>query len=111
MVKKIAVTVVVVVVALIVVLSVQTARFASKQVSVPPAELVAVDSAAAAERLAGALRFQTVSYQDPSRISPEAFLGLRAHLERSFPRVHASLSRETVSEYSLIYTWQGRDAS
>jgi carboxypeptidase PM20D1 len=111
MLKKLAVTAVAVVAALVAVLSVQTARFASKQVSAPPADLVAVDPAPAAERLAGALRFQTVSYQDPSRFSPEAFLGLRAHLERSFPRVHAALSRETISGYSLLYTWPGRDAS
>jgi len=64
----------------------------------PPAE--------AASRLARGLRFRTIS----SDSLPEAeFLALRRHLERSFPRVHAALTREVVAEQSLLYTWPGRD--
>ena len=96
---------------LTVVLGVRTARFASRQVAVAPADLVAVDAGPAAERLAGALRFQTVSYGDASRVAPEPLLGLRAYLETAFPRVHAALARETVGDFSLLYTWKGRDAS
>ena len=111
MIKKFAAAAVAVVAALAVVVSVQTARFASRQISAPPANLIAVDPTMAAERLAGALRFETVSYQDPARFPSKAFLGLRAYLERSFPRVHATLTHETVANHSLLYTWPGRDAS
>src|SRR5207248_3228818 len=36
---------------------------------------------------------------------------LHAHLERSFPRVHATLARETVGGLSLVYIWRGREAA
>ncbi len=67
--------------------------------------------AGAAERLAEAIRLQTVSWQEEGRLDREAFLGFHAFLARSFPRVHASLRREIVNEYSLLYTWSGKDTS
>jgi len=66
---------------------------------------------AAAERLAEAIRFPTISWEEADRFDREAFLAFHTFLERSFPRVHASLRREVVNEYSLLYTWQGEDAS
>jgi carboxypeptidase PM20D1 len=66
---------------------------------------------AAAERLAEAIRFQTITWGDAERLDREVFLSFHAFLERSYPRVHASLQREFVSEYSLLYTWPGEDPS
>ncbi len=66
---------------------------------------------AAAERLSEALRLQTIAWGDPERLDREVFLAFHAFLERSYPRVHASLERELVSEYSLLYTWPGGDPS
>jgi len=39
------------------------------------------------------------------------FPGLHSYLETSFPLVHQRLTRETVNDYSLIYTWPGSDPS
>jgi carboxypeptidase PM20D1 len=64
-----------------------------------------------AERLAGSLRFATISAEDSGAFDTEAFRGLHAYLEASFPRVHAQLRRETVAAHSLLYTWQGSDPS
>ncbi|HET9767689.1 MAG TPA: M20 family peptidase, partial [Thermoanaerobaculia bacterium] len=64
--------------------------------------------AAAAERLAQALRFRTISHDDPAQDDPSQLIALRGFLERSFPRVHAQLAREQVSEHSLVFTWPGR---
>ncbi len=66
---------------------------------------------AAAERLSEAIRFQTITWGDPEQLDHEVFLAFQAFLERSYPRVYASLRREVVSEYSLLYTWQGEDPS
>jgi carboxypeptidase PM20D1 len=77
------------------------------EVNAPPA--FAVDKAAAAERLAEAVRFPTVSPEDPRDFDPQPFRALHRHLERSFPRVHRALEREVVNELSLLYTWQGVD--
>ncbi len=81
--------------------------FRSKQVSVASAELPTVDGQAAAERLAGALRFRTISNQDPAALDAAAFEGLRHYLEEQFPLVHAQLRHEVVNGHSLLYTWTG----
>ena len=60
-----------------------------------------------AGRLAQALRFQTVSYEDTTKFRSEEFKGLHKFLEQSFPRVHSTLTKEVVGDYSLLYTWKG----
>ena len=72
---------------------------------------MAVDEVAAANRLAGAIRFPTVSYASGGPIDTSAFLGLHQYLLDSFPLVHANLSRELVNGLSLLYTWRGADST
>lgn len=62
-------------------------------------------------RLAEAVRFRTVSPQQPSDFDPVPFLSFHAFLAERFPETHEALERETVSEYSLLYTWRGSDPS
>src|SRR6188508_1282960 len=54
--------------------------------ALPP---LTVDDAAAVARLQQALRFRTITYDDPRQRDVAAFAGLRDFLARSFPRVHA----------------------
>ena len=98
-------------VALIVVMLVRTVTFRSRQVHVEPSGVVAVNRDVAAEHLAEALRFQTVSYEDAARVNRDEFAGLHRFLEETYPKVHATLAREKVGEASLLYTWKGRDGS
>jgi len=72
---------------------------------------VAMDTLGATERLAGAVRFPTVSYASGGPIDTVAFVGLHRYLELSFPGVHASLAREVLGGLSLLYTWEGTDPS
>src|SRR5262249_27546104 len=83
----------------------------SRQITAPPAAKIKVDATAAATRLAGALRFETISREGTGPVDPAPFLALHHYLEESFPRVHATLGREVVAGYSLLYTWKGRDPS
>jgi len=69
-----------------------------------------VSDSAAAERLARAVRFPTVSWTD-SAPPREPFLALRHQLEVDFPLVHRTLSREIVPPYNLLYTWRGTDST
>jgi carboxypeptidase PM20D1 len=64
-----------------------------------------------ADRLAGAIRFPTVSVEGQVDASADALAGLHAYLQKSFPLVHQRLTRETVNSYGLIYTWPGSDPS
>ena len=65
----------------------------------------------AVERLAEAVRFKTISYQDRDRIDYSEFARFNAFLRQSYPRVFSTLSVETVSDYSLLLTWEGSDTS
>jgi carboxypeptidase PM20D1 len=85
-----------------------TYRYASPAVSPAPEVAVPKD---AAQRLAGSLRFPTISYEDSAAFDGEAFRALHDYLEAAFPAVHLQLRREHVQGHSLLYTWHGTDAS
>src|SRR3989442_751811 len=89
----------------------RTFTFRSRQ---PQAAAVAVeplDTAALAQRLAGALRFKTVSYQDSTQFDAREFDGFHRYLRATFPRLHAALKLEKVNGYGLLYEWTGSDAN
>jgi len=91
----------------------------------PAPTLPEVDAAAAAERLARAVRIASISPGErgsdavtaeeaakaylPERVS--AMQALHRQLASDFPRVHQALSRETINELSLLYHWPGTDPS
>ena len=72
-------------------------------------ELQNLDGRLVAEHLAEAIRHKTVSLSDTEQAGPEVFAGLHRALQKMYPRLHAALQRELVSESSLLYTWQGRN--
>ncbi|MEM8484987.1 MAG: M20 family peptidase [Bacteroidota bacterium] len=94
-------------VSLIVIIAINTTRFASKQLTVTPAQPVAVDTEAAALRLAGALRIPTIAEVDTTLIDHAAFDALHAYLAQAFPSVHASLQQNVINRHSLLYLWEG----
>ncbi len=74
--------------------------------------VVTVDSAGAIARLAAAVKFQTVSFEDGTRAPDSAaFRALHEHLRMSFPLVHQKLQRDTVAGLALLYTWRGSDTT
>jgi carboxypeptidase PM20D1 len=105
---------VVVAVALAVLLGILVLRAAtleSRQPTVGASPRIEVDVEAVAARFSEALTFRTISHEDPAERQSQEFLDFHAFLERSFPRVHAALGRETVGDLSLLYTWEGSDPS
>src|SRR6266508_3043617 len=63
-----------------------------------------VDADLVSEHLASAIRLQTISYGDSRKLDPAAFQLFQTTLERMYPRLHATMNREQISEYSLLYT-------
>ena len=61
---------------------------------------------AALDRLSAALRLRTVSHEDPADNIDDDFVAFGDLLERSFPRVHETLSL-TRFGHSRLYTWPG----
>lgn len=76
----------------------------------------AFDANIIAQRLAAAVKFRTISWQDgapPEDVaaSQAAFIAFRDWIEATYPNVTKTLTREIVGDYSLLYTWKGSDAS
>ncbi len=77
-----------------------------------PVELalaVQIDANRAAQHLSEAIRFQTVSHQNPADDDQSAWLGLRAWLINTYPKFHAIAKREELPNGALLYTWSGTD--
>ncbi|WP_374763009.1 M20/M25/M40 family metallo-hydrolase [Yunchengibacter salinarum] len=73
----------------------------------PPEDGAAAE--AAARRLAGALRFRTISRSVEAPLPREAFTGLHAYLAETYPAFHRVAEREVIGQGSLMYRWPGRD--
>jgi len=74
-------------------------------------EFVEVDGQNVAERLGLAVQQRTISYHEPERMDGNAFLGLHRLFQTLYPQVHAKLTREIINDYSLLFTWEGKDPS
>ena len=107
--KRILLVVLVVVLGLASVVVVRTLRFHSRQPVVNPVALEALDSLALARRLAGALKFKTISYQDSSQFDAREFDRFQRDLRDAFPKLHATLKLERVNGHGLLYEWTGSD--
>jgi carboxypeptidase PM20D1 len=70
-----------------------------------------VDVALAAQHLGQAVRFLTVSHQDPAEDQPAEWEKLHAWLQTTYPDAHRVMTREVVSGRALVYTWKGTDPS
>src|SRR5258708_5680019 len=99
----------VVVVILAVIVLERTFTFRSRQPQAAPVAVEPLDTAALAQRLAGALRFKTISYQDSSQFDAREFDGFQRYLRTTFPKLHAALKLEKVNGYGLLYEWAGSD--
>jgi carboxypeptidase PM20D1 len=77
--------------------------------AVAPSE--ALDENALAEHLAAAIRFRTVSHQDPKDDDRSTFAELRNFLVTTYPRVHGGMVHEIINGDGLLYRWPGTDAA
>jgi len=111
MIKRILVVILALLLLLAAAVAVNTLRQGSRQLQVPPAPSLAFDGNAVADKLAGAIRFRTVSSLADPEANAEEFRKLHAYLAQRFPLVHARLQRELVGGYTLLYTWPGTDAN
>jgi carboxypeptidase PM20D1 len=89
----------------------RTLTVRSRQPQVASLAAEPLDTAALAQRLAGALRFKTISYQDSSQFDAHEFDGFQRYLRESFPRLHSTLKLEKVNGYGLLYSWIGSDSN
>ncbi len=62
-------------------------------------------------RMAGAIRFRTISHDDRSNFDAGAFLAFHDYLRESFPRVHERAELTLINDYSLLFHIAGSDRS
>lgn len=88
----------------------KTLTFKSKQLAVDaiPAPDYAPESL---EHFLGAIKFKTISYNDVSMLDSSQFNGFHRFLETTYPLIHEKLSLKKVGDYSLLYKWEGTDAT
>src|SRR4030042_2042390 len=80
-----------------------TLTFTSKQLQFEGKVTSQVDVNAAAERLAKAIQFKTVSYEDRSKIDYQPFLQLHEYLTKAFPMLPSRLEKKVINKYALLY--------
>ncbi|PTM11586.1 MAG: peptidase [Bacteroidetes bacterium] len=108
--KKILKLIGIIIVIVLGVLIFNTVRLSSKQVASETLETVNLPNDAF-QNLSKGLQFPTISFSEDAIPDSTAFFGFHRFLEETFPLTHANLSLEKISDYSLVYTWQGSDAS
>lgn len=113
--SKTALTAVGLVLAVGAVLAVRTATFkppaAVDTSSIRLASARPFDVAVAARHLGEAVRFRTISHQDPAEDQPAEWDRLHAWLQTTYPDAHRAMAREVVAGHALVYTWKGTDPS
>jgi carboxypeptidase PM20D1 len=106
--KRILLAVALVLAGMVAVVAVNTLRLTSRQIEAKPAPAPALDRDAAAARLAGALKFRTISDAASEQANGWEFERMQAYLAQAFPRMHATLKREMIG-HSMLFTWPGSD--
>ena len=95
---------------LVVVVLFKTFTFKSKQPDIA-LETLPDRTSEALPRFLGAIKFKTISFNDPALFDSTAFNGFHRYLRNTYPLVHERLPLKKIEGYSLLYTWQGTDPS
>jgi carboxypeptidase PM20D1 len=109
--KKIIFALLICVVVLCAVVFFKTFSFTSKQVEAEPMVGITIDKQRAAKNLSRAIRYKTISSQDPSKFDAAQFTAFHKFLAEAFPKIHRQLKKEVINKYSLLYTWKGSNES
>lgn len=95
--------------AIVAVMLIKALSFTSRQIRTEPAGDYLIAENKVSQHLSGAIAIPTISYENETDISENEFLNFHKYLERTFPRLHKALQKEIVNDFSLLYTWPGKD--
>lgn len=87
-----------------------TFMYSSKQVKIDPVNPISINDSCI-HHLAKAVKFPTISYDDPEKFDPEPMENFIKYLEATYPLCDSLLEKEVINKYSLLYKWKGKDAS
>ncbi|MBS0385436.1 MAG: M20/M25/M40 family metallo-hydrolase [Proteobacteria bacterium] len=78
-------------------------------VPIPNTGAYAIDASAAAQHLAQAVRFRTVSMTGAPTDDRGQFEQFQSWMQQTYPAFHAAARREAINGLGLLYTWAGSD--
>jgi len=93
---------------LVAVLIVNTLRYVSKQVPIAVIETPTA-SPDAISRFQAAIKIQTISYGDHTRVDSGQFFALHNHLAAAYPNAAKQLTKEVIAGLSLLFRWEGKN--
>jgi len=106
--KKLLLALLGLVIVLLLVIFIKTITFRSLQIEVEPVASPVFRQGSAAN-LSQSITYPTISHGEDLPIDSLAFGQFHQFLAEAYPLVHANLKREVFSEFSLLYTWEGRN--
>jgi carboxypeptidase PM20D1 len=65
----------------------------------------------AAENLSAAIRFQTISKQDPAENDVAQWDAMQSWMQTTYPAAHTVMQRELVASRTMLFTWTGSNAA
>lgn len=108
--KKILYTLLAVILIVVAIILFNTFSLKSKQVAAKSLDKITVPDSVY-RNLSEAVRFQTISFSEEAAPDSTAFNGFHEFLKKTYPLTHQNLSLKKISEYSLLYKWEGSDSS
>ncbi len=111
--KKILIAGGLVIVAVIAIVLVRTpgAGKSQPEPGAPGIALISVNPDETAAHLAQAVRFRTVSTQDPSGFDAAVFTAFQSWLRETYPHFYNAVSSQTIDGFAQLNIWQGSDPS
>jgi carboxypeptidase PM20D1 len=93
---------------LLVVIGLNTASYQSPLIADARVAAIEVDIDQAVDNMQKAIGYRTVSYERGAVTNGEQFTQFIEFLEESYPAVHQHTQRTIISDYSLLFKWQGK---
>lgn len=93
---------------LIFVLLFNTIRFKSKQLQTEPIPRIEMPDSAKMH-LSQSIQFETVSYENSTQFDSVPFLKFCNFLIQTYPLINATLERQLINNYSILYKWNGKN--
>lgn len=93
----------------IAIILVRTFQYPTQTSDPEPIALTEIDGEEVARHIGLAIQMKTINNIDPEKVDPIPFEGLRNLISTLYPEVEEYLERETIGNYSLLYTWKGND--
>jgi carboxypeptidase PM20D1 len=90
-----------------VIMFVNTMQLSHHQIEPGEMQPVMIDQDAMVSRFSAAIKFKTISFENPADRDTVEFAAFLDFIEREYPLVHERLERQLFNRYTPLYFWEG----